>query len=419
MAMDVERPSRKKEIRRKRILYAVLGVAALLMITVGINSLEPAAREVDSASVWIESVQRGEMLRSVRGPGTLVPEEIRWIAAETEGKVERIVVDPGATVTANTVILVLSNPTVEQTARDAELSLLGAEADYEDLKVRLESQLLDQQANLARVKADYQSALLQVEADRELAENGLIPEIQLRTSELAAEQLTVRRDIEIERLEKTAESIAAQLNARRAAVKQQSALFDLRQQQLKSLQVRATIDGVLQQVPVEEGQRVTQGLNLARVAQPNRLEAQLRINETQAKDIIIGLAAEIDTRNGKVEGRVKRIDPAVQQGSVLVDIELIGDLPKGARPDLSVDGIITLERLEDVLYVGRPAYGQPNSKVGLFKLDEGGDYARLTQVELGRSSVNTIEILSGLALGDRVILSDTSQWDDAERIRLK
>lgn len=419
MAMDVERPSRKKEIRRKRILYAVLGVAALLMITVGINSLEPAAREVDSASVWIESVQRGEMLRSVRGPGTLVPEEIRWIAAETEGKVERIVVDPGATVTADTVILVLSNPTVEQTARDAELSLLGAEADYEDLKVRLESQLLDQQANLARVKADYQSALLQVEADRQLAENGLIPEIQLRTSELAAEQLTVRRDIEIERLEKTAESIAAQLNARRAAVKQQSALFDLRQQQLKSLQVRATIDGVLQQVPVEEGQRVTQGLNLARVAQPNRLEAQLRINETQAKDIIIGLAAEIDTRNGKVEGRVKRIDPAVQQGSVLVDIELIGDLPKGARPDLSVDGIITLERLEDVLYVGRPAYGQPNSKVGLFKLDEGGDYARLTQVELGRSSVNTIEILSGLALGDRVILSDTSQWDDAERIRLK
>lgn len=419
MAMDVQRPSRKKEIRRKRILYAALGVAALLMITVGINSLEPAAREVDAASVWIESVQRGEMLRSVRGPGTLVPEEIRWIAAETEGQVERIVVDPGATVTADTVVLVLSNATVEQSAQDAELSLRGAEADYENLKVQLESQLLDQQANLARVKADYESALLQVEADRELAENGLIPEIQLRTSELAAEQLTVRRDIEIQRLKKTAESIEAQLNARRAAVEQEQALYQLRRQQLESLQVRASIDGVLQQVPVEEGQRVTPGTNLARVAQPDRLEAQLRINETQAKDIIIGLVAEIDTRNGKVEGRVKRIDPAVQQGSVLVDIELTGELPKGARPDLSVDGIITLERLEDVLYVGRPAYGQPNSKVGLFKLDQGGDYARLTQVELGRSSVNTIEIIAGLQVGDRVILSDTSQWDDADRIRLE
>ena len=419
MAMDVQRPSRKKEIRRKRILYTIAGIAVLLMITFGINSLEPAAREVDEASVWIEPVQRGEMLRSVRGPGTLVPEEIRWIAAETEGQVERIVVDPGATVTADTVVLVLSNPSVEQTAQDAELKLRAAEADYQDLRVRLESSLLNQRAEMARVQSEYESALLQVEADRELAENGLIPEINLRKSELAAQQMTVRRDIEEERLEKTQESNEAQLAAQRSITEQQRALYDLRRSQLDSLQVRATIDGVLQQVPVEEGQRVTPGTNLARVAQPDRLEAQLRINETQAKDILIGQVAEIDTRNGKVEGKVRRIDPAVQQGSVLVDVELVGELPKGARPDLSVDGIITLERLDDVLYVGRPAYGQPNSTVGLFKLDEGGEYARLTQVQLGRSSVNTIEILGGLDLGDRVILSDTSQWDDADRIRLK
>lgn len=419
MSMDIQRPSRKKELRRKRILYASIGVIALLAITFGISSLEPAPPSIDADSVWIEAVERGDMLREVRAPGTLVPEEIRWIAAETEGQVERIVVEPGATVTADTVVLLLSNPQVEQTAQDAELKLRAAEADYQDLRVRLESQLLDQQANLARVRADHEAALLQAEADRELAENGLIPEIQLRKSELAAEQLGVRHEIEKQRLEKTAESNQAQLAAKRSVVDQQQALYELRRGQLESLQVRATIDGVLQQVPVEEGQRVTPGTNLARVARPDQLMAELRINETQAKDIQIGQVAEIDTRNGKIEGRVKRIDPAVQQGSVLVDVELVSDLPKGARPDLSIDGTITLERLEDVLFVGRPTYGQAESTVGLYKLDESGEYARLVPVELGRSSVKTVEVRSGLEVGDRVILSDSSQWDDAERIRLE
>ncbi len=417
--MDIARPDRKREIRRRRILWGVLAGLALIAITVGISSLEPAVREVDRASVWIDAVQRGEMLRAVRGPGTLVPEEIRWIAAETEGQVERIVIRPGAQVTTDTVILELSNPEVEQTAEEARLRLLAGEAEYEDLRVRLESELLDQQANLARAKADHESADLQAEADRELHQNGLIPEIQLKQSRLAAEQLAVRYTIEQQRLEKTRESIAAQLAARRTEVDQRRALYDLRRGQLASHQVRAGINGVLQQVPVEEGQRVTPGTNLARVARPERLKAELRIAETQAKDIVIGQIAQIDTRNGVVQGRVVRIDPAVQQGTVTVDVTLEGELPKGARPDLSVDGVVELERLVDILYVGRPAYGQPMSTVGLYKLSPDGNRAERVNVKLGRSSVNTIEILAGLNAGDKVILSDSSQWDDAPIIGLK
>ncbi len=419
MAMDVPRPDRKKAKRKRQIIIGILVAAAFIAISFGINSLEPAAREVDSSSVWVDTVRRGEMLRSVRGAGTLVPEEIRWIAAETEGRVERIVVDPGAEVRADTVILELSDPATEQAAQDAELALKAAIARYTDLRVRLESQVLDQEANLAKVKADYQTAVLQAESKQELFKHQLIPEIELKSSNLTAEQLEVRYDIEQKRIKKFADSIEAQLAVENNALEQARALQKLRSDRLNSLQVLAGIDGVLQQVPVEEGQRVTPGTNLARVARPDRLKAEVRIAETQAKDVLFGQIAVIDTRNGKVQGKVVRIDPAVQQGTVTVEVRLEGELPKGARPDLSIDGEIELERLVDVLYMGRPVYGQAHSTVGLFKVNADGETAELTQVQIGRSSVNFVEVVSGLKEGDRVILTDSSQWNDATRIRLK
>lgn len=419
MAMDIARPSRKQEIRRRRIFYGVLVAAALIALTVVIGRLEPAAREVDRSSVYIGQVERGEMLRKVRGAGTLVPKEIRWIAAKTDGQVERILIEPGETVTADSVILELSNLEVEQTALDAELRLRSLEAGYQDLRVRLESQFLDQEANMARVEAEYEAAKLNAEANKRLFEDKVVSEILWKQAELTARQLTKRFEIEQERLTKAKESIDAQLAANRAGVDQQRALYELRKEQLDSLRVRAGIDGVLQQVPVEEGQRVTPGVNLARVAQPSKLKAEVRINETQAKDIQIGQVAEIDTRNGIIPGRVIRIDPAVQQGTVTVDVALEGELPKGARPDLSIDGVVELERLVDVLYVARPAYGQADSTIGLFKISEDGEIANLVQVKLGRTSVNEVEILAGLEEGDHVILSDSSQWDDTDRIRLR
>ncbi|MEM9556625.1 MAG: HlyD family efflux transporter periplasmic adaptor subunit [Acidobacteriota bacterium] len=416
--MDVARPDLKKKKQRKRLLLGVGIAIAFIAATVGISSLEPAAREVDRGSVWIDTVQRGEMLRSVRGAGTLVPEEIRWIAAETEGRVERILVDPGASVAADDVILVLSDPQTEQAAQDAELKLREAEADYTDLKVRLESQLLDQEADLAQVKSDYQGAVLEAESRQELSDFGLISDLELRRAQLQAEQLTKRWEIEQQRLGKSAESMDAQLAVRRSQLAQARALYELRRSQLESLEVRAGIEGVLQEVPVEDGQRVTPGTNLARVAQPDRLKAEVRIPETQAKDVQIGQLAKIDTRNGVVDGRVVRIDPSVQQGTVTVEAKLEGELPRGARPDQNIDGTIEIERLVDVLYVGRPAYGQSNDTIGLFRLTDEAS-AELVQVQLGRSSVNTVEIVDGLREGDRVILSDSSQWDDADRIRLK
>ncbi|MCP3958096.1 MAG: HlyD family efflux transporter periplasmic adaptor subunit [bacterium] len=416
--MDIQRPSRKKEIRRRRLLVG-FGVASLLvLLTVGIYSLEPAVRSVERGSLWFDTVKRGEMLRSVRGNGTLIPVEIRWISAQTDGRVERRVVEAGARVTPETVILELSNPELEQEAQDAELRLRALDAEYTDLEVRLSSQLLDQRADLATVKAGYEGAVLQVEADQELYTNGLIPEIMLKKSELAVGQLTVRYEIEQQRLQKTNESIKAQLSVKRAQVEQQSALFRLRREQLDSLEVRSSIAGILQEIPVEEGERVTPGVRLARVAQPDKLKAELRINETQAKDIEVDQVAIVDTRNGTVTGRVSRIDPAVQQGTVTVDVTLEGELPKGARPDLSVDGTIEIERLEDVLYMDRPGYGQAGNLVGLYVVDPKTQIASITQVRLGRTSVNTVEIVEGLEIGEEVILSDSSQWGDDPRIRL-
>jgi len=333
----------------------VLGVVALALITLGLSRLEPAAPSVDRDTVWTDEVQRGDMLRQVRGPGTLVPEEIRFISVATEGVVERILILPGPEVDPDTVILELSNPELEQSTQDARLALLAAEADYRDLEVRLESELLNAEAAAAIVESDWQQALLQAEADAELYREQLIPEITFKKSKMQAELLGKRNEIEQNRLKKSAASIEAQLASRRARLEQSSALYELRRSQVEALRVKPGIAGVLQEVPVEVGESVPPGTILAVVAKPERLKAELRIAETQAKDIGVGQTAKIDTRNGVIDGRVVRIDPAVREGTVTIDVALTGELPRGARPDLSVDGTIESERLENVLYGGRPA----------------------------------------------------------------
>lgn len=418
MAMDVQRTgvARQKKIRRAIIGGVV--VVVVLLITLGLNKLEPAAPSVEKETVWIDTVQRGPMLRQVRGPGTLVPEEVRFISASVEGRVERIPNLPPVNVHPDTVVLELTNPDLEQNALESEAQLKASEADYEDLKAKLESDVLNQQTSADEVESRSQQAQLQVQADEKLAKEGLIPELNLKLSRLKATQLAQQSKVEQERVRKTKSSAVAQLNAQRARVDQMQALHNIRRSQVDSLNVRAGIEGVLQDVPVQVGQRMTSGTNLARVARPDRLKAQLRIPETQAKDVLVGQRATIDTRNGVVEGQVARIAPSVQDGTVMVDVSLVGPLPKGARPDLSVDGTIEIEKLDNVLYVGRPAYGQPNSKITLFKLVKEGKEAVKVPVELGRSSVNTIEIVSGLQKGDQVILSDTSAQDNTDRIRL-
>jgi HlyD family secretion protein len=418
--LDVKREgvARKKRIRAAIIAGSVLaGIAA---ISFGLSRLEPAAPSVNRATVWMDSVKRGEMIRQVRGPGTLVvvPEAIRWVAARTRGRVEERVLLPGVEVKPDTIILRLSNPELDQELRDAEFQLRAQNAELADLRVRLESQLLNQRAVSAGVASEYKQARLQAEADEKLHAEHLIGDLILKRSKVRAEELATRNELEQQRLQIAAESGEAQLQAKRATVEQFRALYDLRRSQKEALTVRAGIDGVLQELAVEVGQEVTPGANLARVAQPDKLKAQLRIAETQAKDIEVGQKAVVDTRNGLIDGKVMRIDPAVQEGTVTVDVALVGALPKGARPDLSVDGTIELERLADVLYVGRPAYGQAESTIGLFKLLEDGRTAVRAQVRLGRSSVNTIEVVQGLVEGEQVILSDTSAWDAYDRIRL-
>lgn len=415
--MDVKREGVAEARRRRRILWSIAGALVLGLVTLGLYRLEPAAPTVDQATVWLDDVKRGEMLRQVRGPGTLVPEEIRRIALSTEGTVEKRLVLPGATVEPDTVILELSNPELEQSTQDAELALRAALAEYENLRVRLDSQLLSDQAAAARVESEYRQAELQAEADAELAKEGLIPEITRKLSQLQADQLDNRNQIERRRLAIASESAAAQLASQGARLEQTRALYELRRRQLAALEVRPGVSGVLQEVPVEVGESAPPGTVLAVVAQPAKLKAELRIAETQAKDIVVGQKATIDTRNGLIPGVVSRIDPAVREGTVTVDVALTGELPRGARPDLSVDGTIEIERLEDVLYVGRPAYGQANSRITLFKVQE-DDTAVRVPVELGKSSVNTIEIVRGLDEGDRVILSDISRYEDYDRIRL-
>jgi HlyD family secretion protein len=415
--MDIARPNVAKEKRRKRIIYAVITGVALIGITVLLGRLKPAAPSVERNLVWIGTVKRGPMLRQVRGLGTLVPEEIRWIAARTQGRVDKIILRPGADVEPGTLILELSNPDVVSAAANAKSQLLAAEAQLANLRVQLESTLLQSEAATANARSDYETARLQAEVNDELIKDGLVSPVQQKLSRVTADTAAARHAIEQKRYAFAKDSIKPQLAVQEAEVERLASLSRLRTEELEALQVRASMKGVLSALPVEVGAQVQPGTNIARVADPTKLKAEVRIAETQAKDIAIGQLASIDTRNGLVEGRVARIDPAVQNGTVTVDVTLTGVLPKGARPDLSVDGTIELERLDDVIFVDRPAFGQERSTITLFKLGEGNEAAR-TQVQLGRSSVNTIEILGGLTPGDRVILSDMSPWDSNDRVKL-
>ena len=425
--MDIARPSQARKRKIQRIAYSVAGLLAILLITLGLSRLRPAAPSVDRGTVVIDTVKRGPLVRQVRGLGTLMPEEIRSIPALTEGRIERIVLQPGAAVKPDSVILELTNPELELTALDAQSQLRAAEAQLAELRVRLESQKLDQEAAAARVQAEHHQARLRADASQELFDKGLVASIDLKVAKVTADELSNRNRIETKRLEIAGEAVTAQLAVQAAQVEQARGTARLRRTQVDQLRVRAGIDGVLQQLglaadgssrPLEVGQRVTAGTTLAKVVQPTHLKAVIRIAETQAKDIQLGQTASIDTRNGIIPGHVARVDPAAQNGTVTVDVALDGALPKGARPELSVDGTIELERLTDVLFMGRPAQGQADSLVGLFRLEAGTTEATRVKVKLGRTSVNAVEIVSGLEVGDQVVLSDTSAWDAHDRIRL-
>ena len=417
--MDIARPELKKKKRRRQYVIGGAVAACLLVAVAGLAALGPAIPSVERSSVLVDQVKRGELLREVRGPGTLVPKEIRWIAAETAAHVEHIVIKPGAIVKPDTVILELANPEVDDQLLAATTAVTAAQSDLAAKRTDLNSKLLDEQSQHAQAKSEYETARMQAEAEKPVAEKGVIPAVQYKKSLVVLEQSKNRMDLEEQRVVEFRRNIESQLAAEKARLDQLVATRELRQRQADALHVRAGIEGILQQVPVEEGQQVAAGANLARVARPGELMAELRIAETQAKDVALGQPVKVDTRNGIIDGKVLRVDPAVQNGTVQVDVDLEGKLPPGARPDLSVDGTIEIERLPDVLYVGRPAFGQSDSEVRLFKLDAGGDVASRVPVELGKSSVNLIQIVKCLNVGDRVILSDTSAFDQHDRVRLK
>jgi HlyD family secretion protein len=417
--MDIPRPSQAKAKRKQRIIVLVTLVLGVIGASIAISRLKPAAPSVERSLVWIDTVKRGPMLRQVRGLGTLVPEDIRIITARTPGRVERIVLRPGAAVEPQSVILVLNNPEVVQAAQTADSQLKAIEADYTNLRVRLESELLAMEAQLARSKSSFETNSLQAEVYEALFKDGLISNLELRKAKVAASDSDTSYQIEKKRYAFTQESLKLQLEVKQAEVERIRAIAALRREDLDALQVRAGMTGVLQTLGLDVGQQFGTGGILARVADPKLLKAEVKIPETLAKDVQMGQVAQIDTRNGLIEGRVARVDPSVQNGTVTVDIKLQGELPKGARPDLSVDGTIELERLSDVIYVGRPAFGQEKSTVGMFKLDADSVFAERIPVQIGRSSVNTIEVVQGLQPGDKVILSDMSQWDAYDRVKLK
>ncbi|HUS13802.1 MAG TPA: HlyD family efflux transporter periplasmic adaptor subunit [Chloroflexia bacterium] len=414
--MDIPR-ARTGSYRR----YVIGGAIALVLLvaTAAVARMGPAGPKLDGASVWTDTVKRGTMLREVRGPGTLVSEQVRWISAQTAGRVEQILVQPGVTVTPGTPLLVLSNADVQRDALEAQRQLVGAEADRSTLSATLENQRLSQEATVATVRAEQREAARQAAANRELAERGLISRMDLERSADHAEELASRLRVEEQRLRFLGQSMRQQLAAQQTQIDRLRGLAEFQDGYVASMRVMAGTDGVLRELPLQEGQWVTPGSPLAVVVRPGRLKAQLRIPETQARDLVVGQPARIDTRNGVVNGRVTRIDPAVQDGSVTVDVALEGDLPRGARPDLSVDGVIEIERIPDVLHIDRPAYGQAGGTVGMFRVEPGGRTAARTDVRLGRSSVNTVEVLSGLREGDVVILSDMTAWDQTQRVRLR
>ncbi|UFP97211.1 HlyD family secretion protein [Gloeobacter morelensis] len=417
--MDI--PRNKPSLASRRLRAALIALAtfgAVGVTMLGAANLKPAAPAVERSAVWIDTVRRGTLIRQVRGLGTLVPEKIRRIPARSEGRVEGILVRPGATVAPETVLVKLANPELEQSAIDAKLQLKAAEAELTNLRVQTAGQLLTQRAALAAIQSDYRQAELQRRVNDDLARQGLIGELQARLSAVKAEELATRSAIEQERSEMSVEARQAQLAAQAAKVEQLRSLARLRTSQVAALAVRAGMAGVLVALPLEVGQRVAQGTDLARVADPKTLKAEVKIEETQAKDILVGQPALVDTRNGTVVGWVRRIDPAVQNSTVTVEVGLLGALPKGARPDLSVDGTVELERVANVLYIGRPAFGVEGQTVSLFKLTQDGTEAVRVQVRLGKGSVSTIEVLSGLTLGDRAILSDMSAQEGVDRIAL-
>jgi HlyD family secretion protein len=409
-------------LKRKRLRQAILAVAAVLVLVVlsaALARMEPAAPSVERATVLEDTVKRGSIIRQVRGVGTLVPEDTRWLPATTEGRVERILLRPGATVAADSVILVLSNPQVEQEALNARLALQSARAGLDNLRAQLQNDLLTQQSQAATIQSDFEQARMEAEANEALAKEQLVSELIRRQSHLKAETLKNRVEIETRRLTASRESIEARLRVQQATVDQAQAITDLYASRLRALQVTPGFAGVLQQVPVDVGQRVAPGQNLARVADPGRLKAELKVAETEARDIEVGQSAEIDTRSGKIAGRVSRKDPGAANGTVTIDVSLTDELPRGAVPDLSVDGTVQLEHLENVLYVGRPSLGQDNSTAGLFKVTNPDGTAMRVQVKFGTSSVNEIVVVSGLKEGDRVVLSDMSAWDAYDRVRLR
>src|SRR6476620_2124734 len=418
--MDIARPEFKKQKRRRQVIWASIGLVCLIAVTIGVTRLKPAAPEVERSTVWPGTVQRGSMLRQVRGIGSLIPSQefTRQIPAETEATVVRILKLPGSQVKAETVLLEMSNPQVEQAEIDDRIQRKAAEAEYQSLRVTLQSNFMNQKAGAATVNSDYTQARLQSDTDKALYDLGVISGMAYKNSKSKSDELTTRNNIEGERLDINQKAIETQMLEQQARVDQIRALAELKQKQLDALKVRAGIEGVLVDLPLQVGQHVVPGTMLAKVVQPDHLIAELKIAETQARDVQIGQPALVDTHNGTVSGEVTRVDPAVQNGTVTVDVKLTGELPKGARPDLSVDGTIDLERLDNILYVGRPAVGQENSTISLFKLGPDGRGASRVPVKVGRASVNSIQVMDGLKEGDSVILSDMSRWDTNERVRL-
>jgi HlyD family secretion protein len=423
----MDKPIAPEILRRRKQRRWLMGSAVVVVLvlgTLGLSRLKPAAPLVEKSSLWMDTVKRGEMLRQVRGNGTLVPENIRWIPTISAGRVERILVLPGAAVKADMVLVELSNPELEQAVFEAESQAKAAKAEMTNLKVQLESQKLTQRAAIASAQANHASAKLDFEANDELGKSGLVPALAVKQARTKAEQLATLLGIEEDRLKMSSEAAKAQIAAQEEKIAQLDAQLELKRRQVAALKVRAGMDGVLQRLgdatsPLQIGQQLSPGALVARVANPAKLKAAIKIAETQARDIQLDQFAEIDTRNGVIPGHVIRIDPAVENGTVTVDVALDGPLPRGARPDLSVDGTVQLERLEDVLYVGRPVQGQPDSTVGLFKVVDGGKSAVRVTVKLGRCSVNAVEIADGLQVGEQVVLSDMSQWDALDRVRLE
>jgi HlyD family secretion protein len=418
--MDIKRPPKSKIKKRIRNgVLIVIGVAALGGITYGLSKMKQAAPTLDRSTAIIGTVKRGEMVREVRGNGTLVPQVTRWIPAPADGRVEKILVQAGVEVGAGTVIVELSNPQMEQQAVDAEFQVKTAEADAENLKVKLESDGMTQQSQIASIKAEYSQAKLQLDTDEALAKQGLVAELTLKVSRVKVEDLANRVRVEQQRLAISGKSNKAQMNAQQSRIEQLRALAKLKKEQVDALKVRSGTNGVLQQVIVQEGQQVNPGVNIARIADPASLKAELKVAETQINEVKEGQSAVVDTRNGLIQGRVSRIDPAAREGTFTVDVTFSEALPQSARPDLSVDGTIELERLRNVLYVDRPAFGQANQTIGIFKLTPDGQEASRATVRLGRTSVSTVEIVDGLREGDQVIISDTTTMDSYKQIRVR